>query len=101
MPTYLDNYLEQLAVFCKRHNVSRLDAIGSVLTDRFDAQSDVDLIVKFHRDSATNAFEQFFNFKESLSELLGREIDLICERAMRNRHFKKQVECSRRQLYAA
>lgn len=79
----------------------RLDAFGSVLRDDFHAQSDIDLLVKFQRDADTDAFLQYFEFKEALETVLGRQIDLVCEPAVRNSHFRQELDATRQSLYAA
>jgi predicted nucleotidyltransferase len=57
--------------------------------------------VLFKRDEQTNAFNQYFDLKEALEDLLKREIDLVCANAIRNPFFKQEVERSRQPLYAA
>lgn len=92
---------EGIAQLCQVHGVVRLDAFGSVLADNFNEQSDIDFLVVFDREEATNAFHQYFDFKEALSRLLGREVDLVCYPAIRNPIFKEEVEKNRQLLYAA
>ena len=41
------NYLPAIIALCKRHKVKKLFAFGSVLTNRFNEQSDIDLVVDF------------------------------------------------------
>jgi predicted nucleotidyltransferase len=74
---------------------------GSILRDDFCAESDIDFLVLFKRDEQTNAFNQYFDLKEALEDLLKREIDLVCANAIRNPFFKQEVERSRQPLYAA
>ena len=93
--------LEGIARLCRKHDVVRLDAFGSVLGEEFGDNSDLDFLVVFSRQEETNAFHQFFDFKEALSGLLGREVDLICYQAIKNPIFKQEVEATRQPLYAA
>jgi len=72
-----------------------------VLRDDFNSASDVDFLVTFHRDGDTNTFYQYFDFKEALSKLLHREVELVCAEAIRNHYFKQEVEATRQPLYAA
>ena len=46
-------------------------------------------------------FLQYFEFKEALEAVLGRQIDLVCEGAIRNPHFRQELEATRQSLYAA
>ena len=43
----LDNHNKDISILCKAHKVKSLYAFGSVLTDKFNNESDVDLIVDF------------------------------------------------------
>ena len=43
----LDKHRNDIQKLCSDHNVKQLYAFGSVLTNEFDKQSDVDLIVNF------------------------------------------------------
>lgn len=95
-----DNH-DAIETLCRKHGVVRLDVFGSVLRDDFSAESDVDFLVRFRRDGTTDAFHQYFEFKEGLEALLGRKADLVCEAAIRNSHFKREIEQTRQPLYAA
>ena len=37
----------EIARFCQRHHITRLAFFGSILTDRFKPDSDVDVLVEF------------------------------------------------------
>ena len=65
---------EQVAEFCRRHHIRRLALFGSVLTDEFGPESDVDVLVEFE-DGHTPGLA-FFAMQEELSAILGREVDL-------------------------
>ncbi len=78
-----------------------LYAFGSVLREDFSEDSDIDMLVVFSRDEDANAFHQYFEFKESMEALLGRKVDLVCLKAIKNSYFKKEVTNNRELLYAA
>jgi predicted nucleotidyltransferase len=99
--SFLKPHLHEIEALCRHYQVLRLDVFGSVLRDDFSSESDVDFLVTFHRDGDTNAFDQYFDFKEALSKLLHREVELVCAEAIRNQYFKKEVEETRQPLYAA
>jgi len=66
---------EQIAEFCRRHHIRRLALFGSVLTERFRPDSDVDVLVEFVPGSHVGLFE-IAGMEQELSEMLGREVDL-------------------------
>lgn len=99
--SFLQPHLHEIEALCRHYQVLRLDVFGSVLRDDFNPESDVDLLVTFQRDGDTNAFYQYFDFKEALTKLLQREVELVCAEAIRNHYFKQEVEATRQPLYAA
>ncbi len=101
MNSILTENLDRIRELCLEHRVTRLDAFGSILSDTFTSESDVDFVVHFHRDPETNAFRQYFDFKEALEEVLGRSVDLVCGNSIRNSVFRRSVSNSSISLFAA
>jgi uncharacterized protein len=75
--------LEQIADFCRRWGIARLDIFGSALREDFRPDSDLDFLFTpgpgFQRDKAYRPWA-YDNMAEELAALLGRKVDLI-ERA--------------------
>lgn len=87
---------------CRRHGVRRLELFGSAAGPKFNpAAQDADFLVEFDASSGLNAFEAYFDLKESLSSLLGCPVDLVMPSAIRNPYFRASVESSREALYGA
>jgi predicted nucleotidyltransferase len=92
---------EAITRACELHGVQRLRVFGSVLTPRFDpATSDVDFLVTFLPDRE-DLFHDFFEFKSDLEGIVGTDIDLIMERALKNPYFKASALSGAQDLYAA
>ena len=92
---------EAIGRACEQHGVVRLRVFGSVLTDRFDPEtSDVDFLVIF-APGRTNLFDDYFGLKAELERILGRNVDVIVERALKNPFFKASALESAQDLYAA
>jgi predicted nucleotidyltransferase len=101
LPAILQSNIQAICDLCEQCDVIRLDAFGSVLRNDFAEESDVDFLVHFRRDGKIDAFSQYFDFKEGLEAILNRRVDLICEAAVRNIYFKRELEATRAPLYAA
>lgn len=97
--TLLDQHTGAIQQLCARHKVRRLFAFGSVLTDRFDSSSDVDLVVDFEPQEVNQYADNYFNFKFALEDTLSRPIDLIEEKAIRNPYFRSAIETNRRLIW--
>ena len=93
----LDQYSIDIDKLCASHRVKSLYAFGSVLTDKFNADSDVDLIVDFESIAVENYADNYFDLKFSLQDLLKRTIDLLEEKSLKNPYFKKAI-CQKRQV---
>ena len=93
--------VEAIRRACERYGVNRLRVFGSVLTDRFDPKtSDVDLLVTFQPER-DNLFHDYFDLKFELERIVGRGVDLVVERSVRNPFFKAATFGSAQDLYAA
>ena len=66
----------ELSAFCRRSGIKRLSLFGSVLTERFSATSDVDVLVEFERGRQVG-YLRMAAMERELSKLFGgRKIDL-------------------------
>jgi predicted nucleotidyltransferase len=91
-----------IETLCRTFHVRRLDVFGSVLRDDFDEErSDVDFIVEFDHDAGLNTFRAYMDLRLALAELLGRQVDLVMDGAIRNRYLRSEIESTRVPLYAA
>ncbi len=96
---YLDNYRDSLPPLCEKYHVDKLWAFGSVLTDRFRPDSDVDLIVDFQDWQSNDIVDDFFDLKDSLEELFSRPVDLMGYQPIRNPILRRSVESTKRLIY--
>jgi predicted nucleotidyltransferase len=87
---------EAIADFCRRNHIQKLSLFGSVLTDRFRPDSDVDVLVEFE-PGQTPGFG-FVRVENELSDLLGRKVDLGTPASL-SRHIKEKVLASSTVIY--
>ena len=85
---------------CVHHKVKRLYAFGSVLTNEFDNDSDVDFIVDFEPLKIEDYADNYFDLKSSLQDILARSVDLLEEKALRNPYFIQSISQTRKLVYA-
>ena len=83
----------------KTHKVKSLYAFGSVLSDDFNNESDIDLIVDFSKMDVEDYADNYFDFKFALEKLLERPVDLLEERAINNPYFRRAVNEQRKFIY--
>jgi uncharacterized protein len=95
----LDKYSDIVSKLCASHKVRRLYAFGSVLTDKFNDQSDIDLIVDFDPIDVESYADNYFDLKFSLQDIFKRPIDLLEEKALKNPYFRQAVSQQRKVIY--
>ncbi len=95
----LESYISEIIKLCENHKVKSLYAFGSVLTDSFNNESDIDLIVDFSNIAVEDYADNYFDFKFSLQEMLKRPIDLLEEKAIKNPYLRQSVNQQRQLVY--
>ncbi|HUM97125.1 MAG TPA: nucleotidyltransferase domain-containing protein [Chitinophagaceae bacterium] len=92
-------YSKDISKLCKIHRVKSLYAFGSVLSEKFEKDSDIDLIVDFDNIDVEDYADNYFNFKFSLQDILKRPVDLLENKAIKNPYFKQAVHQQRLLVY--
>jgi predicted nucleotidyltransferase len=102
MHPILANKRKEIANLCRRFQVTRLDAFGSVVNGDFDpSRSDIDVVAEFAPDSpSTIGLRQYFEFKQELERILDRPVDVIELQAMPDSRLRRLIERSRVAIYA-
>ncbi|MDO4164702.1 MAG: nucleotidyltransferase domain-containing protein [Bacteroides sp.] len=95
----IENNIQNIVALCKKHKVNKLFVFGSILTNRFNDESDVDLIVSFNKAEVNDYFSNFFDFKYSLESLFDREVDLLEEQTIKNPYLKKNLDSTKALIY--
>ena len=72
---------------------------GSALNPDFNSNSDIDFLVRFKSIDLAGYFSNYMNFKESLKNQLGREIDLVEEQALKNPIFINSINRNKELIY--
>ena len=74
---------DKVADFCKRRHIRALSLFGSVLRGDFSPDSDVDVLVEFSPEADHSLFD-FVDMQEELAGLLGRKVDFVEKKGIRN-----------------
>jgi len=95
----LEKYLNDIKQICSKHNVNKLYVFGSVLTDQFNKESDIDFIVDFKSIDILQYADNYYDLKFSLEDILHRRVDLLEERAIKNPYLRQVVNNKRQLVY--
>lgn len=99
MMTLIEIYQNQIDALCLKYHVKTLHIFGSALSDRFNEQSDVDMLVLFDQLDLSEYFNNYMGFKEDLESLLKRPVDIVEEQAIRNPIFRIVVNRDKKLMY--
>ena len=85
METFLEDRLkissDEIAEFCQKWNIEELALFGSVLSDRFHAGSDIDILLSFQPYSRQGLLT-LAKIKHELEVLLSRDVDIALKTAI-------------------
>lgn len=96
--------IQRIKDLCRRYKVKTLAVFGSILTDRFNEQSDVDLLVTFEPHDPDNPSEfdyvgNYFGLKDAFEQLFNRQVDLIEEEGLRNKYLIRNINRTKQLIY--
>ena len=95
----VDKNIGVISGLCNKYQVDSLYVFGSILTDKFNDESDIDLLVKFKPMKLKQYADNYFDFKFSLEDLLLRHIDLLEEKVIKNPFLKKSIDNTKQLVY--
>ena len=95
----IENNSQKIIALCKKHKVGKLFVFGSILTDRFNEDSDVDMVVDFDKVTLEDYADNYFDLKFSLEDIFGREVDLLEDKAIRNPVLRRNIDNSKVLVY--
>lgn len=102
MNKIIQNKKAELAKLCKKFQVKKLEAFGSVLRDDFDNNfSDIDFMVEFTSKGIENYADNYFGLLDALEQLFNHSIDLVVCSSVSNPYFLESVKGKTAALYAA
>lgn len=87
LPIEIDR--ERITAFCRKHHLTKLALFGSVLTDRFGPDSDVDILIEFDPVHIPGLIA-LSGMERELSQILGRKADMQTPNDL-SRYFRDQV----------
>jgi predicted nucleotidyltransferase len=96
----LNKHSKALNEACAMHDVDELYVFGSILTDKFNANSDIDFIVSIASTDPIEYAEHYFDLKFELERIFSKKIDLLEQRAIRNKTFENLLNQKKKLVYA-
>ncbi len=102
MQAILEQHIEEVKLLCKTFNIKRLYAFGSVVSELFNDQSDIDFLISFSDNVSIEEYTaNYFSLHYKLRELFHREIDIITENSLSNPYFIQSINATKKLIYEA
>jgi hypothetical protein len=101
MQEFIKDKLDDLKKLCQDYDVRTMYVFGSVCTDKFNDNSDIDILISFKDISIEKYTDNYFELHYKLEELFNRKIDLLTENSLSNPYLIESIEETKQLLYAA
>ncbi|MEI6823768.1 MAG: nucleotidyltransferase domain-containing protein [Bacteroidota bacterium] len=95
----VEKNIDTINALCQKYKVAKLFVFGSILTDRFQNNSDIDFIVDFKALDLYDYADNYFDLKFSLEKLFNREVDLLEDKAIKNPYLRQSIDTSKQIIY--
>ncbi len=95
----IEQHKQKLNQLCIEHHVKQLYLFGSILTEKFNAESDIDMLIQFSTLDLKDYFDNYMDFKEKVELLFNRPVDLVENQAIKNPIFRNIVDREKRLIY--
>jgi len=99
MQRLLNENMEKIKALCMTHNVKNLFAFGSICTDKFNDQSDIDLLISFNQMDYGDYADAYFELADQFEMLFKRPVDLVTEKSLKNPYFINSVNQTKTLIY--
>lgn len=101
MQGLLTENIDRIKALCVSHNVKSLFAFGSVCTDRFNEESDVDLLISFNPMEYGEYADTYFELAEKFESILNCRVDLVTDKSLSNPYFIESINQTKILIYGA
>ena len=100
MMVLINDKKKELDKVCITSKVEELYVFGSILSDDFHAESDIDFVVTLHSEDPIEYAENYFQLKFELESMFNRKIDLLELKAIKNKTFENLINQQKVLVYA-
>ena len=92
--------INELKSICLSLGVKRLYVFGSVVSNKFRDDSDIDFLISFTEKLSIEQYtDNYFTLQYKLRELFNREIDIVTERTLSNPYFIESIDETKQLIY--
>ncbi len=102
MNQLIENKMNEIVVLCQEHKVDSFALFGSAASNKMHDDSDIDFLVQFSEKlDVLDYADNYFAFLEKLEVLLGKKVDLVSKKSLKNPVLIEEIDRTKIDLYAA
>ncbi|HAF14340.1 MAG TPA: DNA polymerase subunit beta [Blastocatellia bacterium] len=91
---------DNVVSFCRKWKITELSLFGSVLREDFRPDSDIDVLVTFVPEARWSLLD-LSRMHDELSGILGRNVDLVDIKGLRNPFRRREILATKEIFYAS
>ena len=91
---------QKLSDLARRYGLKELSLFGSILSDRFGPESDIDVLIEFLPNANASLFD-IVDIKNELELLFDRSVDVVEKSGLRNPFRRRAIMANYEIIYAA
>lgn len=100
MNNIISQNIQLINALCKSHHVNELYAFGSVCTNSFNENSDIDFLVSFDSlEDYGDYADNYFDLAEQFEKIFNRPVDLVTNNSLSNPYFIASINETKTLLY--
>lgn len=102
MNKLISDSVDKIIALCEKHKVISFSLFGSAARDTMTENSDIDFLVSFSEDLEVLEYaDNYFSLLDGLETIIGKKIDLVSVKSLKNPILKEAIYSSKIDLYAA
>jgi predicted nucleotidyltransferase len=95
----INEHIPKIQKLCIENKVKVLYAFGSVTSDTFNSNSDIDFVVDFNPIDLYLYADNYYNLKFGLQKILNRQVDLLEQKTIKNPYFLQHLNSEKQLVY--
>jgi len=97
---FLNEKLPEITKMFKEHHVKSAYAFGSVVTDKFNEESDIDFLLNFDETiEPVERGELWWSLYYALKDYLQRDVDIVTGKSLKNPYFIEVLNETKQVIY--
>ena len=100
LATLINEKHTEFVEMCRAHQVDKMYAFGSSITEHFDPEtSDIDIVVEVDIAEPADRGDALLSLWDYLENLFDRKVDLLTEDSIRNPYLKSNIDRTKKLIY--